>query len=372
MSYNMLSFIPHSRTAWSGYFPGTNPTTTLVPKEYTSTQTLSDTYVYVSNCLFNKCSSSSNGGAFYCSSSVTYLLVESSSFFSCKTSSSQGGAIYFYNSDGECVLHKICGNDCYSTYTGSSSNGQFGYIYVKNTASSKNYVNYSSIVRCVNENSNSRYSLRLYYGKNLCQSVNMSMNKCGYYPGFSCESSYNSSSTTCSLSYSSFSDNIVTGHICLYSNGGTVNITIKSCNILRNTQGNLNTDGIIRFHAHMMVEDSCILENIAPYFFNPGSSSYRITLSKFTIDKATTSTGTLIMQNTVTKSFILALNHVSTRNCNSEYDSVGILTPITQPLSATKKPYYTCERFLYQPHLRDFVSLMWIFIFNIIHPNPSI
>jgi hypothetical protein len=140
----------HSRTAWNDYFPGTSPTTPLSPKEYTSRETVSDTYVYVSNCLFNGCSSSSDGGALYCSS-VTYLLVESSSFFSCKTSA-YNGAIYFTNTNsGECVLYKVCGNNCCST----STYYQFADIRVKNTALSKNYINYTSIARFVNENSNS-------------------------------------------------------------------------------------------------------------------------------------------------------------------------------------------------------------------------
>ena len=160
----MLTFNQHNRTAWSDYFPGTNPTATLSSQEYTTTKTISGTYVYISNCLFSKCSSSSYGGALSCTS-ATYFLAESSSFFSCKTSAKYGGAIFSSNSNsGQCVLHKVCGNDCYSTST-SSSYGQFARMHLSNVAESKNCVNYSSIVRCVIGNSNSNYNLYLYYGK---------------------------------------------------------------------------------------------------------------------------------------------------------------------------------------------------------------
>jgi hypothetical protein len=352
----MLSSILHYRTAWNDYFPGTNPTTTLVPKEYTSTQTPSDTYVYVSNSLFKQCSSSNNGGALSCSSSVTYLLVESSSFFSCKTSSSYSGAIYFYNTNsGECVLNKLCGNDCCSTV--SSSFGQFARIYVKNAVSNKNYVDYSSITRCVNENSNSCQTLLLYYGKIFCPSVNLSMNKCYYRSAISCNPFSDSSSAICSLSYSSFADNSASGYNCIHFNNDGAKYEMKSCNIIRNTQVDLNSEGTIRLWGNMLIEDSCILENTATYTFNPAGTSYIFTLSNCTVDKTTISAGSLIIRNTITKSFIHALNHMSTQNCHAEYDSAGTLNPKKQRI------YYSC-----QTRLRDIISTMWVFVFNFVHP----
>jgi hypothetical protein len=126
-----------------------------------------------SSTSFNS-TSYDNGGALCCTS-VQYLLVESSSFFSCKTGSQSGGAIYFYNTNnGQCALQELCVNDCCSTYNGYS-NGQFVYIVVHNTATSKNYVTYSSFARCVNENSGSCRNLFLYYGKIICPSVNITM-----------------------------------------------------------------------------------------------------------------------------------------------------------------------------------------------------
>ena len=165
------------RTVWSDFFPD-SPATNLNSQTYTSSQPYSSTRVYVSNCLFISCTSTSHGGALYCTS--TTLLVESSSFFSCTTSSNRGGAIRV--SGGQFVLYEVCGYNCYTTYTGGAI-GQFAFIDVTDTDSNKNYVNYSSISRCVNQRSNSEETVSLRSGMVYCPSVNISMNKCGYYSG---------------------------------------------------------------------------------------------------------------------------------------------------------------------------------------------
>jgi hypothetical protein len=361
----MLWFILHCRTAWNGYFPGTNSTAPLVPKEYNERQTLSDTNVHVSNCLFSRCTSTSSGGALYCSS-VTRLLVESSSFISCKTSSSNG-AIYF--SVGQCVLHGVCGNDCCSTKSG---NFQFASIRVKDDISSKNYVNYSSIARCINENSDTWSTLYLYHGKDYCPSINMSMNKCGYQSSISCYPFSDSSSTICLLSYSSFADNNATVYRCIHFDRSTSKYEMKCCNILRNTQINLNSHGTISLLGNLLLKDSCILENNAKYIFCSSSSSYLFTLTNCTVDKTTISHGSLTIQSTVTKSFIHALNHMFTDLCPAEYDSAGNISPNIPSSSKKVMCYCTCRILFNRPHLKDFVSLICIFVFNLIHLHPSV
>jgi predicted outer membrane repeat protein len=340
-------FLKHIRTAWNDYFTATNPTN-YNSQTYSSRQTLSDTSVYVSNCLFRSCTSSNNGGAICCAS-VTYLLVESSSFFSCTTSNTHGGAIFFQNSgSGQCVLHGVCGYDCYSTNTSSNAWYQFAYISVNNAESSKNYVNYSSIVRCVNERSDSRYILGLNNGKICCPSVNISMNKCQRCSGITCWPFQDSNSVTCSLTYSAFTDNIANEFSCIWLNREVAEYEIKSCNILRNSQVS-STYGIIYTNGNLKIEDSCILENTATVIFYQNQSFYTITLSNCTVDK-TSSYGNIITQNTVTKSFILTLNHMSTLNCHSGYDFVG--TP-----SKNREYSCTCGKFFYQPRLIDTFSL---------------
>jgi len=346
------------RTAWSDFFPG-SPTTNYNSQTYNSHQYSSSTSVYVSNSLFQSITTTSDGGAIYCSSSVTYFLVESSSFFSCTINNTWGGGICFYSyKNGQYALYKVCGYDCYSIYSGS--NGQFAWMRVNDTLSIKNYVNYSSISRCVNEKSGHSYSLFLRFGKICCPSVNISMNKCQHYTGIYCYPFVDSSSVTCSLSYSSFADNNTFGYGCIRFNNGGAKYEIKSCNILRNTQdttsyGTIYTNGVLN------IEDSCILENTASTIFYSSSSSYPITLTRCTVDK-TINNGYVTIQNTVTKSFILVLKHMSTQNCNSEYDSLGyqIVFPYV--------PQPTCRNL---GRISVYFSINSMLLLAFIHPNPS-
>jgi hypothetical protein len=364
----MLTLLLHYRTEWSYYFTETNPTK-YNSQTYTSRPTLSGSNVYISNCLFISITSTSDGGALYLYNSVTNFLVESTSFFTCKTTGgSWGGAIYFSNSGGgQSVLHEVCAYDCCS-----NMHCLFARIEVSDTASSKNYFNYSSISRCVSTISGSNYPLCLWYGKVCCPSVNISMNKCYYRSGIYCYPSIDSNSVVCSFTYSSFADNTAIGYTCIFIWMEGQKYEIKSCNILRNTQPIGNGEGIIYTNGNLMIEDSCILENKGTYIFRQDSSSYTITLSNCTVD-LTSNNGYLTTKNTVTKSFILALNHMSTRNCHSEYDSAGTLTPIIQTPSSSKKQIncYTFVNFIYQCRLSDFFSFSSIFLFNFIHSDTS-
>jgi hypothetical protein len=358
------------KTAWNDYFTATGQNN-INSQTFFLRQTPSNTSVYVSNCLFRFIASSGNGGALSCTS-VAYLLVESTSFISCSTSDLNGGAVYFSNSGGQCVLHKVCGFDCCSTNT-SRSDGQFGCIFVNNAILSKNYVNYTSITRCMNQISGSHHTLCLVNGKICCPSVNLSINKCPHASGIYCQPFIDSNSYTSSLTYSSFVDNFATISICIYFFWkGTANHEVKSCNVLRNTQGNLDSYGLFYAHDNVLIEDSCILENKATYIFNQQNSAYRFTLSNCTVD-STSNNGYLTIRNTFTKSFIHALNHMSTRNCHSEYDSAAYLTPITPHLSSKKQiHYYTGNNYFCQSELRYLVSMIRVFLFNFIHINAYI
>jgi hypothetical protein len=365
MNYNMSVLLLHFKTAWNDHFPGTSPLTTLYLQEYSQKQTPSVANVYVSNCLFRSITSTSDGGALFLSTSVSFLVVESSSFFTCKSSSNRGGAILFINTNsGQCVFYAVCGYDC----SAPNYNSMFSRVEMYNAASSKNYVNYSSISRCDDLGSGSWYILCHLYGKICFPSFNISMNKCYrrlvYYHPYS-----DSNSVIYSLSYSSFADNYVTSYNTIGLYNSAAKYEIKCCNIIRNTQGTLGTEGTIYTTGNTFINDSCILENNANYIFYATSSSYTITLSNCTLDSYS-SYGNVKTQNTLTKSFILALNHLSTRNCYSEYDTARTLTPVIHS-SNKQKLCCTCGKFFYQPHLGDFVSLMWVFIFNFIYSGPS-
>jgi hypothetical protein len=344
-------FPMHARTTWDYYFPFYNSET------FTSRQSFTETSVTVSNCLFRSISSSSShGGALYCTSAF-YFIVKSSSFFSCRTSSGYGGAIYFSNTNnGQSILYEVCGYDCFTTY--SNPCHQFAWIQVNYAASRKNYFNYSSITRCVNTNSNSWHTLYLYGGNILCPSVNVSLNKC-YGETIRCDPYSDSNSVTCSFSFSSFADNTVTQYTLLRFASGGAKYEIKSCNILRNTQGS-SSEGTIATWGNTNIEYSCILENNANYIFFQ-ASSYTITISNCTVDRISNN-GYLTIQNTVTKSFIFAFNHMSTQHCHSEYDSVGTISHIIPLSSSSKKQMlqYSCNEFFSQSSLIDFFLLTFI------------
>jgi hypothetical protein len=348
--------------AWNDFFSG-SPSQTLNRYQYTSSQTVSASSVYVSNCLFNKCTiSSGNGGALSCSTSVTILFVESSSFFSCKTNSGQAGAIYFQNSNAlNCVLYAVCGYDCISTNTGI-----FARTSINNAASNKNYVNYTSVTRCVTSASGSECTLYIYYGKVHCPSVNVSMNKCPRFSGIIYTTFVDSNSVTSLMSYSTFAYNNDPQRSCIWCNSGNANYEIKCCNIFRNSQAS-SSYGTIFARGNLMIKDSCILENNANCIFYQEYDSCTITLSNCTVD-STSHYKSLVMQNTVTKSFINALNHMSTQNCHSEYDSVGTLThnPYVSP-SHTIMIRYTCKN---QARISDSFPLNCLFIFTFIHTSP--
>jgi len=344
-----------TKFAWADYFTG-NPEITLNGLPYLR-QTPSAASVYVSNCLFSGCTiSSGNGGALSCSTSTTYLLVESSSFFTCKTDSGKGGAICFINTNyGQSVLYGICCFDCCS-----SSYGPFAYTALKQAASTKNYANYTSITRCGAYSASANEVLSLEYGVIYCPSVNISMNDCNCYSGFFCTPYADASSVTCLLSYSSAVDNRATRYNFVWLNNGGVKYEIKCCNFLRNTQTS-SSYGIFFTRGNTAINDCCILENKATYIF---------TLSNCTLD-STSHYNSFTMKNTVTKSFILGLDYLSTRNCHAEYDSAGTLTAIPYVSRTTTKSfcyYNTCKN---QARISELLSLVWVFIVSFIHPDPS-
>jgi hypothetical protein len=214
-----------------------------------------------------------------------------------------------------------------------------------------------------------RKLIYLYYGKICCPSVNMSMNKCHVYSAIRCDPFSDPSSVTCSLSYSSFADNNASAHICIrFYMAGAIS-EIKCCNILRNIEFS-GSYGTISTEGNLTIEDSCILENSAVRIFYT-SSSYIIILSNCTVDSMN-HTNSLILQNTVTKSFILGLNHISTHNCHAEYDLVGHLTAFPYVSHHTNKEFcYTNKVNHCQGRISVLFSIIQVFIFTFIYLNPS-
>jgi hypothetical protein len=169
---------------------------------------------------------------------------------------------------------------------------------------------------------------------------------------------------TGSLTYSTITDNNATvDQIVVFWNQGSQN-EMKSCNVLRNTQVYAGSRAIIFTWGYLVIEDSCILENRANLYFYESSKYCTITVSNCTVDNFA-SYGNITTKNLFTKSFIHALDHMSTRHCYTGFDSVGNLTPISH--ISKQKHCYTGDRSFYHIKQANFV-----FIFNFIHSCDSI
>jgi hypothetical protein len=345
--------------------------------QYTQTITTNENYVYVHDCVFSYCSSSSNGGALNCGSSVYKLLVEQTTFISCSTSSSSGGGIYFYSTtNGECVLNKICAFNCSST-----GNGQFTYIYTKNDVSYKNYVNDTSTTYSVKKSGSAQTALAHYYGIILCPSVNISHHECYRYPALISCPTLSSISDTSIISYCSIVNNTANGgHGCISLETSSSTHCVESCNIIKNKQTVYSSYEITLWtNTNILIKDSCILGNNEGYgvFYASGSSA-KITLSNCTIDddiiSKTRYSGSVTFTKTIERSFIHALSHISTQKCDSYFDSYGTLTANPDiPPQNTKDRCFGC----FTPHnikkamIDPFRSIEFIFLLTILPSNPS-
>jgi hypothetical protein len=303
------------------YGSGLNPTKFTAP-EYTNRRIdTSTSNVYVHNCVFNGCTSSSNGGAILCSSSVLRLLVEQSSFISCKASNRNGGAIYFYNTaSGECVLSRVCGFDCLTTNS-SGGTGQLGYSYVKNNINSRNHFNDSSITHSLNGDRKSYDAFRLCNGNILCPSVNVTSIICYQYITLDC---HPTSLGMCCLSYNSIVNNTASDFNIIWFSGSSSPFYIDTCNVLNNKQTS-SSSGIIFAQGNLLIKDSCILGNSEEKTIFYAYTSSSITVSNCTFDN-NRCVGNVTFINTIKSSFINPLSHIATERCDSYFDSYGTLT----------------------------------------------
>jgi hypothetical protein len=346
--------------------------------EYTvSSITPTSNNVYVHDCVFHFCSSSSHGGAVYCHSNnnVIKLLVCRTSFISCKASNRHGGTIYFDSrTSGECIFSKTCGFNCSSIYSESSwGGGQFAYTFTKSDVNAKNHVNDSSFTHTTKDNIYSERVLRLEYGNILCLSVNITNNECYYCPAMRCNPTGSSSSDTYCISFSSIVNNTANGNYgCIYltNSGSSPLYCIDTCNILNNKQTSSDC-GTIQAYTNVFIKDSCILgnnENNKVFY-----TSYKITISNCTIDGDIFSNGRYYGSVTVNKSiessFINALSHISTQYCDSYFDSYGTLT--AKPNVPSKIPRLLMSCNCKCPMIDPLRYIQFIFLLTFLPSDPA-
>jgi hypothetical protein len=344
--------------------------TNYIGNKYTQTLAPTANDVYVSDCVFSYCLSSSSGGALSCGSSVYRLLVEQSSFISCRVSSGNGGAIHFSNGNyGESVLSQVCGFNCSST-SSNSMQGVFINIYTKGDIANKNHVNDSSITHCLMASLYSYATLVLYNGNILCPSVNLTNNLCYQYSPLYC---LQSPPGTCCVSCSSIVNNTATNYNCIWYENSSPSYCIDTCNILNNKQTS-SSYGIISAKGNLHIKDSCVLGNDEKNrIFHEDSSSYKITISNCTIDGDIFTNGryygsvTIIQTNE--RPFINPLSHIATQKCDSYFDSYGTLTVKSNVPSKISRYFMSC----YCNHLMidPFRSVKFIFLLTFIPSNSA-
>jgi hypothetical protein len=360
------------RTFDDVYGLGNNPTVYAGKQYIGSGISPSANNIYVNNCVFRYCSSSSAGGAIYCGSSVYKFLVEQSSFLSCRTAGNNGGAIYFYSStSGECVLSRTCGYNCSSTYT-STSEGQFANIYTKSDISYKSHVNDSSVTR-YSKNTSSSYNALYFKGGNiLCPSINLTNNECYGNTAIYCYPVSSSISDTFRMSYSSIVNNTANpGSGCILHDNSGSSHCIDTCNIINNQQTSSGL-GTIRANTKVFIKNSCILgNNIGKYVFY--TSSYSITISNCTIDDNSFVTGryygTITVNKTIEIAFINALTHIATQNCDSYFDSYGTLT--VKPNCHCECPRFIVSCNIKYPMIDPIRSIKFILLLTMLPSDPA-
>ena len=285
--------------------------------------TLSGEDVYVYNSMFRECTF---GGAINCTSSKR-LLIEDSSFISCSTTYAYGGAIYCSSSGLKSILNKLRAFNCSNKFSNSYyySYGQCFFIQAGSNFDCNNYINHSSIYSSFSSFSNSYYALRVSNGNIKLTKDNITNNGCSYYSALYCSTGQN----LVRISYLSFVNNTAKYYGCLqfYSYA-----EIHYCNIIRNEQNSTTSPSVIQSSVNLFIYDSCILENnLNKMIFKVESNSYRITLTRCTIDSdiftTTRYVGSLTIGEKNEKDFINGIDHLNTGYCEAFYDSVGTLTP---------------------------------------------
>ena len=221
---------------------------------------------YITNCYFHNISTQSDGGVIF-SESLSQLLVETSTFISCSTSK-DGGVIYA--SQGDCVIHEVCGIECHA-YRYS-----FSDVWAQSSTENINYVHDSSVAYCNSEDEDINYHL---YGYINIKSFNSSHNTATRYSSLRCFSGTKKDNIGNSISYSSFVDNNATQYYCIYlSNYASLT---ESSNIINNHQKEPGNNGLIYTYYNSKMSKCCIIDNSEIPIFQSGFQT--LTLSECTI-----------------------------------------------------------------------------------------
>jgi hypothetical protein len=334
---------------WSDFYSG-QPTQTYGSRT-SQLRITSSGNVYVSNALFNKITTSGDGGAIYCSSTILFLS-ESCSFINI-TASGQGGAIYL-SITGESILSKVCGYGCSTT----SVDCHFDYIGVTNDATKRNFLSFVSVCHLIHTGSVG-INVNSKRGNIKYSSLNSSQNECGRFPGFSCEQQ--SGDDCCIIEYCSVTNCTSKSYSCIRLFTSYTK-KVRFCNVLYNRHLDISSsNGVIHSDGVVTIENSCFLGNLANYQATGVSGSI---ISNCTIDFNSSVVSGMSITNTPKESFVVKISCFSTALCEAFFDSYGLLTVTPDSQSKTNNKImitYKCNHYLWDANL--FVNLIILISF---------
>jgi hypothetical protein len=148
---------------------------------------------------------------------------------------------------------------------------------------------------------------------------------------------------------------------------------MDTCNILNNKQTSFSY-GIIYANANLLIKDSCILGNDKnKNIFYEDHASCKITISNCTIDDDIFANGRYYGSVTVNKTnentFINALSHISTRNCDSYFDSYGTLT--AKPVVSSRNLRYLMSCVCKHPMIDPLLKFKFMFLLTVLPSDPA-
>ena len=213
---------------------------------------------YLFDCTYHLIQHMHQGGAIYINSDSQLRIKIKKCLFNYCSSKSNGGAIYISATNGQSSISQIC---CYQCYVFSDASGQCSFITTKNNL--RNDLIYSSFSKSPSV-AQSRSSVNYFSNGNITFSL--------------CNSSNNHVSTHCIcycynpngmfISFSSFCNNYAASHTGIgVGNAGTSMRKIYFCNFIANTVGSYGIISVWTYGTYVTIDYSIFLDNIGYLFY---------------------------------------------------------------------------------------------------------
>lgn len=235
------------------------------------------------------------------SSAQDNLLVEDTSFTECSSTGSYsfGGSLYF-RSSGSFIHDRVC----YSKSVKDSGSDITFYVYVPDAATTKLYINLTTVANCGTSTSTGSRIFCIERGPEFSSNFNITKNKCRAYSGYI----HNGGSSNINNKFLNIRDNSQQTQtiIGMWTNGLT--------NIIDNSRTN-DGRGIITGRGNFEFESCCILGNIGTPLFHIEADLKTVGLTNCYADTVSSYSCTLAIQNSVKSPFTVVAPFLSLGEC---------------------------------------------------------